>query len=379
MEDASPAKWHLAHTTWFFETFLLVNSSTYRPFDERYGYLFNSYYDSVGERHPRPRRGMLSRPPLSEILSYREHVDEAMTRLIAAGDADPKLLALGLHHEQQHQELFLTDILHAFAQNPIEPAYRKPSPLAVTGAELASGWTPHDGGRVAVGADTDAPFFFDCEGPRHEVLLRPFRLANRCVTNAEWCAFIDDGGYRNALLWLSDGWAQVREEAWEAPLYWRRDKDGAWTQMTLRGRQPIDPDAPVTHISFFEADAYASWSGHRLPTEFEWEAVAADRPCEGNDGGTERLRPAPQTGRDGVVGLYGDVWEWTASAFLPYPGFRPAAGAVGEYNGKFMSGQIVLRGGSCVTPPEHVRCSYRNFFHPGKRWQFAGLRLAADA
>ncbi len=375
MDDASPAKWHLAHTSWFFETFLLLPRGA-EPFAERYDFLFNSYYEGVGERHARARRGMVTRPSLDEVLAYRGHVDAGMAALIAAGDADEGLLALGLAHEEQHQELFLTDILHAFAQNPIEPAYRPPLPQRLPDLPLAEGWTEHPGGIVPIGTDAGGSFAFDCEGPRHEALLRPFRLANRAVTGAEWKAFMADGGYDDPLLWLSDGWAWRQAEGARAPLYWR-EADGEWSVLTLRGRQPVQDDAPVAHLSHYEADAYARWAGARLPTEFEWEAAAGD-PRSGNDLGTDRLRPAPQTGA-GLQGVLGDVWEWTASAYLPYPGFRPAQGAVGEYNGKFMSGQMVLRGGSCATPPGHVRPAYRNFFPPSARWQFAGLRLATDA
>ncbi|WP_370337275.1 ergothioneine biosynthesis protein EgtB [Parvularcula marina] len=376
MEDASPAKWHLAHTTWFFETFLLAPlDDGYKLFDERYNFLFNSYYESVGARHARPQRGMLSRPSLDDVKAYRAHVDDAIAARAGEGILDRELMALGLAHEEQHQELFLTDILHAFAQNPINPVFRKPEPLVVSHEEVTSGWTGHPGGEIEIGADPDS-FHFDCEGPRHKALLTPFRLRNNAVTNREWKEFISDGGYETPLLWLSDGWATVEEEGWEAPLYWRR-RDDDWRSMTLRGEQSVDDDAPVCHISFYEADAFARWVGHRLPTETEWEAIAQTHAPRGNDMSTERYRPAPQTGT-GISGLYGDVWEWTGSAYLPYPGFRPATGAVGEYNGKFMSGQMVLRGGSCATSPGHVRSSYRNFFHPNKRWQFSGLRLAED-
>lgn len=381
MEDASPAKWHLAHTSWFFETFILAaHLPDYAPFDPQYVYLFNSYYDAVGARHPRPQRGLLSRPSLEDIRRYRTHVDAAMGGLMEAGNAPWDLVQLGLHHEQQHQELLLTDLLHAFAQNPIDPCFRPPEPLAVTPAPAASGWTDHPGGLVGIGADPASDSFaFDCETPKHQVHLAPFRLKNRAVTNAEWSAFMADGGYDRPDWWLSDGWAHCQSAGWDAPLYWRED-DAQWTVMTLRGRQPIDPDAPVTHISFYEADAFASWAGHRLPREEEWEAVAATASLGGNDASTNRFRPAPQTGHsDSLTGLFGDVWEWTGSAFRPYPGFKIAPGAVGEYNGKFMSGQMVLRGGSCATPHGHSRATYRNFFHPEKRWQFSGLRLASDA
>lgn len=383
MEDASPAKWHLAHTSWFFETFILVpHASDYSLFSDVYPYLFNSYYEQVGERFPRPTRGLLTRPSLDEVSRYRAHVDAAMDQLLSkTTSADVlTLVELGLQHEKQHQELLLTDILHLFAQNPMRPAYRESQPLGVTKADNSEAlWTSYAGGIVSVGAESNS-FAFDCETPKHDTLLRPFRMCNRAVTNREWAAFIADGGYDNAALWLSDGIAHAREQGWRAPLYWER-RDGAWWSMTLRGFQPVDMDAPVTHISFYEADAFATWADKRLPTEAEWEHAASNLDSAGNFADSGRLRPKPQIGtlETGPSGMFGDVWEWTASAFLPYPGFKSASGAVGEYNGKFMSGQMVLKGGSCASPENHLRASYRNFFQPEKRWQFSGLRLAEDA
>ena len=382
MEDASPAKWHLAHTTWFFETFILMPSlGDYRVFDERFGYLFNSYYEAVGARHPRPRRGMLTRPSLETVRAYRVHVDAAVAAFLDGEIASDlaELVELGLNHEQQHQELLLTDILHLFAQSPLKPAFRAPEPLAVRAGDAAAlHWLDFDGGMTEAGHDGTG-FGFDSEGPRHRVLLHPYRLASRPVTNGEWIAFIDDGGYSDPRFWLSDGWALVQQEDWQAPLYWERH-DTNWWAMTLRGLQSVDPAAPVCHISYYEADAYARWAGKRLPTEHEWEHAAADLPRGGNFAGSGRLRPspAPATPRPALQQMFGDVWELTRSPFTPYPGFKPAEGAVGEYNGKFMSGQYVLRGGSCATPDGHIRATYRNFFHPDKRWQFSGLRLAED-
>ncbi len=381
MPDASPAKWHLAHTTWFFETMVAgPHLPGYRRFNDAYHYLFNSYYESLGDRQPRPRRGMLSRPSLDEVLAYRRHVDEAIERYLSGQPSvdAARLLELGCHHEQQHQELLLTDILHLFAQNPLRPSYRAPAPLAVQDRALPSPSSlTFDGGVVEIG-HSGAGFAFDCEGPRHRVWLEPYRMADRLVTNREWMDFIADGGYRNPLLWLSSGWTHVQEEGWNAPLYWEA-RDGEYWSMTLRGAQPVDPAAPATHVSYFEADAFATWAHKRLPIEAEWELACSAAPIRGNFLDSGRLRPQPliESGA-GLKQTYGDVWEWTRSAFLPYPRFRISEGAVGEYNGKFMSGQYVLRGGSCVTPMSHMRASYRNFFPPEARWQFSGVRLAED-
>ncbi|KJK25422.1 hypothetical protein UB46_05655 [Burkholderiaceae bacterium 16] len=383
MDDASPAKWHLAHTTWFFEEFVLTaRIPDYEPVDPQYRYLFNSYYESVGARHPRPRRGLLSRPSLDEILAYREAVDETMLGLLTSAqtDAEAALIELGLNHEQQHQELLLTDILHLFAQNPLKPAFA-PELLApvIADPRPAAEWIRFAGGVVAIGHDRDG-FAFDCESPRHNVLLQPYQLCSHPISNRQWFEFIEDGAYRTAGLWLSDGWRWVCEQGIEAPLYWE-EREGTWWQMSLRGMQPVDPDSPVTHVSFYEADAFARWAERRLPTEAEWEHAARNQPATGNFVEGRILRPLPdRQNTSGVLRqMFGDVWEWTASPFQPYPGFRPGAGAVGEYNGKFMCSQMVLRGGSCVTPESHIRASYRNFFYPHQRWQFTGVRLADDA
>ena len=377
MPDASPVKWHRAHTTWFFETFVLSTAGGYRPFHPDYGFLFNSYYEAVGARHARPQRGLLSRPSAEEVGAYRRQVDDAMCSLVSGGVDAPTaaLIELGLNHEEQHQELILTDLLHAFAQNPLRPAYTEFRP-APRGAAAAAEFDDFDGGIVEIGHAGDG-FAFDNEDPRHQVLLQPFRLANRLVTNAEWLEFMAAGGYRDPKHWLSDGWQCAVANGWAAPLYWEA-RDGEWFSMTLAGLQPIDPDAPVSHISFYEADAFARFRGKRLPTEAEWERAASARdPRQGNFRDSGYLRPVPD--EPASKQMFGDVWEWTASAYSPYPGFRPAEGAVGEYNGKFMVNQMVLRGGSCATPRGHVRASYRNFFYPHQRWQFSGLRLAEDA
>ena len=378
MPDASPTKWHLAHTTWFFETFILGEYAPgYEVFDPTFNYLFNSYYEQVGSRHARPQRGMLSRPPLERIHAYRAHVDAAMTAFLAsdaAADVAP-LVTLGLNHEQQHQELLITDIKHALSLNPLRPAYQPPRPRDARRSRDTE-WIDNPGGLVEIGWDGSG-FAFDCEGPRHKVWLEPFRIASHSVTNGEYMAFIDAGGYAKPEYWLSDGWAAVQANGWEAPAYWQRDGDG-WKLFTLSGLRPIDPDSPVCHVSFFEADAFASWAGKRLATEAEWETVAATESTNGHFADAGVFHPLPAESSDHHQ-FYGDVWEWTASAYSSYPGFKAAEGAVGEYNGKFMSGQMVLRGGSCATPEDHIRATYRNFFYPNARWQFSGIRLAADA
>ena len=377
MPDASPAKWHLAHTSWFFEEFMLapVYGDKVR-YHERFSFLFNSYYDAVGARHERPKRGLLTRPSLEEILSYRDHVDDRMSKLFTERSEANELLDLGLAHEQQHQELLLTDILHLFAQNPLQPALKGHVNLQTANLEAADqSWDQFDGVLTEIGYEgTD--FAFDCETPQHPVVIRPFQLASRAVTNREWLAFMDDGGYETPAHWLSDGFATAQQNLWQAPLYWTKQGD-CWHTMTLSGPQRVNLEAPVTHISFYEADAFATWAGARLPTEQEWEIAARDHATEGTFAGTGYYQPQVQSEPEGRY-YFGDVWEWTASPFTPYPGYSPAAGAVGEYNGKFMSGQMVLRGGSCATPDAHIRSTYRNFFHPEKRWQFSGLRLARD-
>jgi ergothioneine biosynthesis protein EgtB len=375
MPDASPAKWHLAHTTWFFEQFVLGHDPHYRPRDPAWHYLFNSYYQSVGPMHARPQRGLLSRPALEDVLGWRRYVDEAVSeRLLREDHASvAALVELGLQHEQQHQELLLTDVQHAFWSNPLLPAYLHGSDPGGLSDALPLHFLPGREGVVEIGHAGEG-FAFDNETPRHRTWLSPHALANRLVTNEEFAAFVHDGGYREPSLWLSDGWATVQREGWQRPLYWQPDLASAFS---LAGVQALDPAAPVCQVSYYEADAFARWAGARLPTEAEWESAAAARPAEGNLlDGTPRL---PQAARGvGLAQMYGDAWEWTASPYVAYPGFRPLPGSLGEYNGKFMCGQWVLRGGSCATPRNHVRASYRNFFPPQARWQFAGLRLAKD-
>jgi ergothioneine biosynthesis protein EgtB len=385
MPDASPTKWHLAHTTWFFETFVLAGRDpSYRPFHPQFGSLFNSYYNSVGPFWTRSQRGILSRPTVAEVYRYREHVDRAMRLLLHDGGPDlpPEIrerIVLGVNHEQQHQELLLTDLKHAFASNPLRPVYRELRPGSTqTPARLH--WIDYPGGLCSVGHDGSG-FAFDNESPRYRVFLAPFQLASRLVTCGEYRAFIDDGGYRRPQWWLSEGWATSRAEDWQAPLYWER-QDDVWYNMTLGGWQPVREADPVCHVSYFEADAYARWAGARLPTEFEWERAAEDCALVGTFLDLEKLHPQPPTngvGEQAPAQMFGEVWQWTGSAYHAYPGYRPLPGALGEYNGKFMCNQMVLRGGSCATPRSHFRRSYRNFFPPPARWQFTGIRLAKDA
>ncbi len=373
MPDASPTKWHLAHVTWFVESFILRDHVPgYRVYDANFAYLFNSYYEAEGARHSRNHRGMITRPSLAQIIQYRAHVDMALDLAFASLPASALILVeLAIQHEQQHQELLLTDILHLFSLNPLYPAYvqSNPIPLVRTAAPLS--WLAGKSGLQNIGHNSE-DFAFDCEGPQHQIFLQPFMLADRCVTNGEWMQFITGGGYANPSHWLSDGWAWVQRERIMAPLYWAEDG----RVFGLNGMHEIDQAAPVTHISLYEADAYASWAGYRLPTEMEWEVMAHDHdPRSGIQlDAVDNVRPLAA----GNNGLFGNVWQWTGSVYRPYPGFRAAKGAVGEYNGKFMSGQFVLRGGSCATPRGHVRASYRNFFYPHHRWQFTGLRLAKD-
>jgi ergothioneine biosynthesis protein EgtB len=360
MPDTSPTKWHRAHTTWFFETFVLrPNVASFVPFDEQFAYLFNSYYEAAGPRHARPQRGLVTRPGVDEIAAYRRHVDTAMQALLQrdVGPDVAALVELGLHHEQQHQELLVMDITHVLSCNPIKPVYG-PLPWRTERTPVSPSWIEHPGGVVTIGHDGDG-FAFDNEGPRHDVALRPFALANAPVTNGEWMAFIDDGGYRRPELWMSDGWYTVQNEGWTAPGYWQHGDD-SWQQFGVLGVRDVEPHAPVTNVSWFEADAYARWAGARLPLESEWEVVA------------------PRADDRAPNGWYGAVWQWTASPYVAYPGFRPATGAIGEYNGKFMVNQMVLRGSCFATPPGHARRTYRNFFPAHVRWPFTGLRLARD-
>ncbi|MEQ1537086.1 MAG: ergothioneine biosynthesis protein EgtB [Burkholderiaceae bacterium] len=387
MPDASPVKWHLAHTSWFFETFVLTpHLAGYAVFDPAFKVLFNSYYHAVGARHPRGERGLITRPGLQEVQAYRAHVDAAIGRLQVSGDLSAEiqaLIELGCHHEQQHQELILTDVKHMLSQNPLKPAYQKHWPLTTIQARAAS-WVSVAEGLYEIG-HTGSAFAFDNESPRHRVWLDAFQIASQPVTHGDFLAFINDGGYQRSDLWLSAGWDVVTACGWEAPLYWEKDSDGRWTVFTLHGQVPVEPHAPVCHVSFYEAEAYARWAGARLPTEAEWEvasrSAASNTKTKGNFLESGALHPLAlrEAAPDNTMAqAFGDVWEWTRSDYAPYPRFQAAAGAVGEYNGKFMSGQYVLRGGSCATPVSHIRASYRNFFAPQTRWQFSGLRLARD-
>ena len=373
MPDASPTKWHRAHTTWFFETFVLrVHDQGYRPYDEQFFYLFNSYYEAIGPRHARPSRGLITRPGVTEVAAYRAYVDAAIQELLRRSTPEiDQLVELGLHHEQQHQELLLTDIKHALSANPFPLTYL-PHPPTARGEAPALGWYELEGGVYPIGHRGDA-FSFDNEGPVHEALLRSLRIADRPVSVGEYQEFMADGGYAKPGLWLSEGWALAQAEGWQAPFYWE-DHDGTWQVRTLHGLQAPSLSEPVCHVSYFEAAAYAHWAGKRLPSEFEWE-VAARHHSGAVAGWIDQVRPHP---RPLVRGFHQDVWEWTGSAYLPYPGFRPSEGAIGEYNGKFMVNQMVLRGRSCATAPGHERTSYRNFFPTSARWQFSGFRLAED-
>ncbi len=383
MPDVSPTRWHLAHTTWFFETFLLSRQSDYRAFDPHYEYLFNSYYHTVGKQFPRPQRGLLSRPGLDAIWEYRRDVDQKMAKLLTSDNAADqevrRIVQLGLQHEQQHQELILTDIKHVLSCNPLFPAYHAATTQAVATA-VATDWLDFDEGLYEIGHAGD-DFAFDNEGPRHRVFLESFQLAHHPVTIGQYREFIDDGGYQRPELWLSLGWQTVCDHRWQAPLYWT-DRDDRWQQFTLCGLSDLRDEDPVCHVSYFEADAFARWAGARLPTEAEWEVAAADLPIEGNFADRLVLRGAaiqpgaPTTTDQALQRLFGDVWEWTASPYTPYPGYQAPQGAWGEYNGKFMCNQYVLRGGSCATSQTHIRPTYRNFFPPEARWQFSGVRLA---
>jgi ergothioneine biosynthesis protein EgtB len=373
MPDVSPTKWHRGHTSWFFETFLLEPAiPDYKHFDRSYSYLFNSYYETLGPRHARQERGLITRPGIEEVARYRRHVDDAMNFLLdqAAPKVAPELLDLGIHHEQQHQELLLMDIKHVLSRNPFSPAYLAESTVAPA-RPTSMGWIEHPGGLVRVGHEGPG-FAFDNEGPSHLVNLTPFALSDRLVTNGEWTEFISDGGYERPEFWLSEGWATAKAGSWRAPLYWVDSPQG-YCEFTLAGLRPVDPNQPVCHISLFEADAFARWAGARLPTEFEWEALASQQEVSGNFVDSGALHPLGESGS-----LFGDAWQWTSSSYAPYPRFAPPPGAVGEYNGKFMVNQYVLRGGSCATSADHIRATYRNFFPAGARWAFSSLRLARD-
>ncbi|HEV7445388.1 MAG TPA: ergothioneine biosynthesis protein EgtB [Steroidobacteraceae bacterium] len=377
MPDASPTKWHLAHTTWFFEEFVLQHAVPgYKFHDDQFRYLFNSYYNTVGPMHSRPHRGLLSRPTVEQVLAYRARIDERMKVLLQREDLSPEILdviTLGLNHEQQHQELLLTDLKHLFSCNPLLPAYVRESATPLRSSPALS-FKSFDGGLIEIGHEGDE-FSFDNERPRHRTYTTAFHLANRAITNGEYLEFVRAGGYENPVHWLSDGWATVQREGWKRPIYWSASLDAEFTLTGLRG---LNPHSPVCHLSYYEADAFAHWAGARLPSEAEWELAANEAPVRGNFVENRRWHPEPASSDNSLLQMFGDVWEWTQSAYAPYPGFKPAKGALGEYNGKFMVNQLVLRGGSCATPASHIRASYRNFFSPAARWQFTGLRLARD-
>ncbi len=384
MPDVSPTKWHLAHVSWFFETFLLFPAvPDYKSLHPKYAYLFNSYYNTLGERHSRPKRGLISRPTVEETYAYRRYVDERVLELLEKLDERrlaefAPIITLGLHHEQQHQELIVTDVKHVLSGDPLYPIYRAREPVSVSSVPPVE-WVSFPEGIYWIGHEGDG-FAFDNEGPRHRQFVQSFQLASRLVTNGEYLAFMEDSGYENPLLWLSEGWATVQQEEWKAPLYWEK-RDGRWWMMTLSGLREVDPAEPVCHVSYFEADAYARWADARLPTEAEWEVAAQDVPIEGNFVESGLYHPAPlnASSTDGKLAqMYGDVWEWTQSSYAPYPNFKPGPGAIGEYNGKFMCNQYVLRGGSCATSLSHIRSTYRNFFPSNAQWQFMGIRLAKE-
>jgi len=384
MPDVSPTKWHLAHTSWFFETFVLNKwMPRYRTAVPEYAYLFNSYYNAAGDMHRRDLRGLISRPTVAETYRFRQSIDEHIAELLEGAseellDEIEPVFIIGLHHEQQHQELLVTDIKHVFSQNPLHPVFRERDDVEQTRLVPPAAFVDFAETICEIGHAGNS-FSYDNEGPRHRALVPAFSLATRPVTNGEYLEFIEAGGYTKPEFWLSLGWTTVNEQRWQAPLYWEK-RDGGWWNFTLSGMRPVEKSEPVTHVSYFEADAFANWSGARLPTEFEWERAAKNLPIEGNFVDTERFHPAPMENlpNDRLTRMYGDVWEWTRSAYLPYPGYRAAAGALGEYNGKFMCNQTVLRGGSCATSQNHMRATYRNFFQPEKRWQFTGIRLARD-
>jgi ergothioneine biosynthesis protein EgtB len=383
MPDVSPTKWHLAHTSWFFETFVLrPHLPDYRELNPRYAFLFNSYYVSAGERHCRDQRGYISRPTVAEVFAYRRHVDDAMAALVSRADAElyarlEPLITLGLNHEQQHQELMITDLKHVFGVNPLRPVFRPRVGIGASDPAPDLAWVEFDGGLQTIGHD-GIGFAYDNEGPAHREFLEPFLLANRPTTNGEYLEFMEDGGYDRPELWLSLGWDTRRAQSWTEPFYWER-RDNRWWMFTLSGMREVDPAEPVCHLSYFEADAFARWAGGRLPTEAEWEVAARTASSGRNFAEEGRFHPAPAPSGDGLLQVYGDVWEWTRSQYEPYPGYRPPPGALGEYNGKFMCNQFVLRGGSCATARDHIRASYRNFFPPEATWQLTGVRLAKDA